>query len=442
VQLMDNIEVDAFSDVDVETLIRSQSKIEQILTKARIPEIVKCIKKSRSGKTILFTEYVTGIIDQLREAVTKAGYEYAEYTGSLKEFEWFCNGKAQVLIASRPIVVGKDGLQKVCDNIIINTLPWTNAAYQQLIGRLVRTGQTKNTIKVHIIKAKLNSYPYDERMKWNRIIYKRTLADCAVDGVMPVKNLATRGQAMKELVVWFNRLQRDEISTVEREDLNEILTPVEIEQRIRVFGDFSQMNKRINKERSETTHKRIQDDPMVHVEYHRQFREAKKNWSVIPVYVIARIIKNFDIPSRFIEKLVIGDFGCGEAELSVMFNKNKVYSFDHHNILNEEKITVCDMKNTSLQNEKLDVAVFSLSLMGVNWQDYILEAKRCLADNGYLIIAETTRSLSNAGSIYGNEQGRLYNLKEVINKEGFEILSEEPKGDFTFIIAIKRIGRN
>jgi hypothetical protein len=83
----------------------------------------------------------------------------------------------------------------------IYTLPWTNAQYQQLIGRLVRSGQPKNTVKVHIIKARLNGYPYDERVKWNRIIHKRTLADCAVDGVMPVRNLATRSQAMKELVV-------------------------------------------------------------------------------------------------------------------------------------------------------------------------------------------------------------------------------------------------
>jgi hypothetical protein len=100
-----------------------------------------------------------------------AGYGCAEYTGSLKEFERFCDGDAQVLIASRPILVGKDGLQKVCNNIIINTLPWTNAQYQQLVGRLIRRGQSK-TVKIHIIKARLNGYPYDERMKWNRIVYK------------------------------------------------------------------------------------------------------------------------------------------------------------------------------------------------------------------------------------------------------------------------------
>jgi hypothetical protein len=213
----------------------------------------------------------------------------------LKEFERFCNGNAQVLIASRPIVVGKDGLQQVCDNIIINTLPWTNAQYQQLIGRIVRRGQIKDTVKIHIIKARLNGYPYDERMKWNRIVYKRTLADCAVDGVMPVKNLATRTQAMKELIVWFNRLDRNELSIAERSDLNEKLTPVEIEQRIRIFGDFAQMNKQINKERSETTHRRIQENPMVLVEYHRQMREAKKTWGVIPIQVIADTCDTCDL---------------------------------------------------------------------------------------------------------------------------------------------------
>lgn len=177
---------------------------------------------------------------------------------------------------------------------------------------------------------------------------------------------------------------------------------------------------------------------MVLVEYHRQMREAKKTWGVIPVQVIAEKIRNLNIPSRFVEKLVIGDFGCGEAELSERFDKNKVYSFDHHNILNEKRITVCDMKRTPLRDGELYVAVFSISQMGLNWSDYIKEAHRCLASKGYLMIAETTRSLSHRGSLYSNEEGRLFELKKVLEKEGFEILSEEQRDDFTFIIAIKR----
>jgi len=57
--------------------------------------------------------------------------------------------------------------------------------------------------------------------------------------------------------------------------------------------------------------------------------------------------------------------------------------------------------------------------------DYIKEAKRCLATNGYLLIAETTKSM----------KGRLSKLKEEIEKQGFDIYNQEEKGDFTFIEA-------
>ena len=75
----------------------------------------------------------------------------------------------------------------------------------------------------------------------------------------------------------------------------------------------------------------------------------------------------------------------------------------------------------------MDVAVFCLSLMGENWPDYIVEAKRCLAKNGLLFIAETTNSLS----------ARLSELRNVIKDQGFEIYSDEERGDFTFIEARK-----
>jgi len=86
-----------------------------------------------------------------------------------------------------------------------------------------------------------------------------------------------------------------------------------------------------------------------------------------------------------------------------------------------DKVTVCDIKSVPLSDEALDIAVFSLSLMGRNWPDYIKEAKRCLATNGYLLIVETTKST----------KGRLSRLSEVIQKQGFEIYNEE-RGDFTF----------
>ena len=47
------------------------------------------------------------------------------------------------------------------------------------------------------------------------------------------------------------------------------------------------------------------------------------------------------------------------------------------------------------------------------------------ATNGYLLIAETTKSL----------KGRLSKLRDVLKEQGFEIYTDEERGDFTFIEA-------
>jgi uncharacterized protein YlzI (FlbEa/FlbD family) len=123
-------------------LKRNPLWIEKILTPARIPEIIRLIK----GKTIIYTEYVTEIIQQLSKAVADVGYLYALYTGEDHSgIARFTDEKKkiQVLIASKPISVGVDGLQAVCNRLIINTLPWTNVQYEQVIGRLARLKQTK-----------------------------------------------------------------------------------------------------------------------------------------------------------------------------------------------------------------------------------------------------------------------------------------------------------
>jgi Hypothetical methyltransferase/Helicase conserved C-terminal domain len=401
------------SAISVKHLKSNPLAIEKFLTDARIPEIIKLI----DGQTIIYTEYVEDIIKKISIALQDAGYTSALYTGFDRSgLTKFLGKKVQVLIASRPLSVGVDGLQHICNRLIINTLPWTNAQYQQLLGRLVRKGQIRDVVHVFLIKASIGGYEYDE-LKWKRIQFKRTLADCAVDGVLPEKNLVTPQQAAMEAVKWLERLERGEISTVVRRDLNVELAPVEIRKRIAKFGDFSKLNNRINNENSETTHHRMLKDPAEWEEYHRQYREARKTWPTVPYEEIVKRIKQLS------PRLMIGDFGCGEAKILEEFGDKRVYSFDHVAINN--KVKSCDMKSTGLPDEAIDIAVFSLSLMGRNWEEYIVEAKRCLATGGYLLIADTTKSLDK----------RLSKIKEVIKKQGFEIYSDEEKGDFTFIEA-------
>jgi SAM-dependent methyltransferase len=195
------------------------------------------------------------------------------------------------------------------------------------------------------------------------------------------------------------------------------VTPVEIKKRVIKYGDFTRLNNKINSENSDTTHHRILKDPKEWDEYHRQYREARKSWPIIPFDEIINRIKQLS------PRLLIGDFGCGEAKILEKFGIDRVFSFDHIAINNN--VTDCDIKTVPLPDEAIDIAVFSLSLMGRNWVDYIQEAKRCLATNGYLLIAETTKSM----------RGRLAKLKDEIKKQGFDIYNEEEKADFTFIEA-------
>ena len=125
-------------DIDTKKLKNNPLEIELLTIDAKIPEIIKHIQ----GPTIIYTQYVTGIISKLRSAVQGARYSCAEYTGDDHSgLDIFKNKQVQVLIASHPISVGVDGLQHICNNLIINTLPWTNADYQQLVGRLIRKGE-------------------------------------------------------------------------------------------------------------------------------------------------------------------------------------------------------------------------------------------------------------------------------------------------------------
>lgn len=80
-----------------------------------------------------------------------------------------------------------------------------------------------------------------------------------------------------------------------------------------------------------------------------------------------------------------------------------------------------------LNDGDLDIAVFSLSPMDRNWSEYIIEAKRCLVKNGYLFIAETTKSLKLG----------LSKLPELLKEQGFEVYSSDEMYQFTFIEARK-----
>ena len=104
--------------------------------------------------------------------------------------------------------------------------------------------------------------------------------------------------------------------------------------------------------------------------------------------------------------VAIGDFGCGEARLAATLRSDKslkaqhrIHSFDL--VAANSLITACDIAKVPLNASSLDIAVFCLSLMGTNFEDLLLEARRTLKIGGRLLIAEV--------------QSRLPSVQEVID---------------------------
>ena len=91
--------------------------LELILTRIRIPEIIKNLEK----KTIIYTHYIKGIGEILADSISKAGYTVGFYTGEDKSgFDSFVKGNTEILIGTSAIGTGVDGLQNVCRKLIFN----------------------------------------------------------------------------------------------------------------------------------------------------------------------------------------------------------------------------------------------------------------------------------------------------------------------------------
>jgi hypothetical protein len=147
-------------------------------------------------------------------------------------------------------------------------------------------------------------------------------------------------------------------------------------------------------------------------------REAPKDWAVVPY---EEMIHRWEKRSGY----VIGDFGCGEAKLAqAVSDGHTVHSFDH--VAVNDSVVVCDMAHVPLDDETLDVAIFSLSLMGANFTDYIREAHRTLKLDGQLHMIEATERFADRSQ-----------FAKALEGLGFAVVSVEDKWKFTHIRALK-----
>jgi hypothetical protein len=399
-------------------------EVEQALLPAKLEAVRPHLRRG----TIVYTHYVENMVGPIRRFSEGLGLSTGLYTGSDKTgLEDFLAGRVDVLIGSKPVGTGLDGLQKVCDRIVAVCLPWTAAEWEQLEGRIRRQGTAFGRVSMVVPQVVLqhdgDEWSWDKR-RWRAIEYKRTLSDCAVDGripeaakMSPEKLLSKSREALEE---WISRVKEKEINVSgARPHLKVPLPPEVARQLVIKRGDFATLNNRWSSSNSSTIYDRLKAEPEEWYLYHSLYREHREAWPELPAEVIAR-----DLRGR--PDLRVGDFGCGEGLLADALGEgHNVVGFDY--VAASEGVTACDMAHTPLKDGSLGAAVFSLSLMGRNWREYLAEAHRTLGPFGLLFIAEPAKRW----------EGGAASLERAVEGAGFELLPSRRRGDFLYVRAVK-----
>lgn len=398
-------------------------KIERIF----VNDKMDLVRDELKPHTIIYTNFVTSIVSKIKKKLNEFGLSYGEYTGkedaneraSIKED--FISGKIDILIASSPLSTGVDGLQKICNNIIIISLPWTNAEYTQLIGRINRQGSSFDNVNI-IIPQVYIELSDGRKWSWDKkrldiIEKKKTLSDAVVDGYFSELYSLNKSKLLRDAI----ESLRNGIKDFEqhREDV-EIEEPDTV-QTVREYKEsvICDMHKRASISKHSTMHNYFTNNPEAWTEYHRIREENKKEWNEDPLDVIAGLINANP------RDMIIADLGCGMNSLKDKIHYSKIYSVDHYS--NDDSVIKCDMADLSeyIKDEELDCAVFCLSLWGVDYTDYINEAYRMLRGGGIVYIAEPNDKVKQDILIPGS-----LNI-------GFKIQTLDHKGNFTYIILKK-----
>ena len=127
---------------------------------------------------------------------------------------------------------------------------------------------------------------------------------------------------------------------------------------------------------------------------------------------------------------VVADFGCGEAELASRLGTTPssctFHSFDL--VKANAHVTRCSMTDVPLEADSVDAAVFCLSLMGTDYGDALLEARRVLCDGGGLFVAEVRSRFAGDGhatSTHSTDSAVLRGFLSALKSAGFVVVPRE-----------------
>jgi len=172
-----------------------------------------------------------------------------------------------------------------------------------------------------------------------------------------------------------------------------------------VGAKFRMINEQLYTTTGAKAKEMFEKNPELYHDYHDGFRSSIEQWPFDPVSNLVSWLKNKP------KKLVVADFGCGDARIAKEAKQTTIHSFDL--VASNERVTVCDIAHVPLPDDSVDIGLFSLSLMGTNFIDYLKEAHRVLKKGAILKIVELESRFV-----------RFEPFKKLLQKLGFDLQSQ------------------
>lgn len=430
------IDIDCSRDKELYNALVSQDKgdisgIEYILAQKKLDSI----KNELKSGTIVYATWVVGMAEMLVSNIKKWGYSVESYNGESGNKEGrkevldrFLSGRTDILVCSKPISTGVDGLQKHCNKMVIVSLPWTDADYTQLKGRIYRQGSVFKQVEFVIPQVVINT-PNNIEWSWDKmrqraIEVKKCLGTAVVDGQIQESYSINKERLLSKAIEALESGLED--INIVRKSIEGVVTYTSTE---RQYSEsyINDVHRLANSSHSSTTHNRYLKNREDFKEYHRQREISKSSWIEDPVDRISELING--LSTRYTRVI---DLGCGMNKLKTVVDKTRtVQGVDHINVSNDQSVIEADMSNLKevIQNNSMDVAVFCLSLWGTNYKDYFTEAYRILDSDGKMFIVEPS-------SKFGEHEryNTIDNFVDEVEKYGFERIGKvENRNNFIYI---------
>ena len=131
----------------------------------------------------------------------------------------------------------------------------------------------------------------------------------------------------------------------------------------------------------------FKSDPRLWEQYHEIRDQSFKGYDEqdeIPNNKILNYLK-----TKEKHKLRILDLGCGRNLIAESFKTITKFTITGYDHVSYNGSIACDISKLPDADESANVCVYSQSLMGSNWKNYIDEGLRVLAYNGEMIISES-----------------------------------------------------